>query len=477
VDPTTPRTGWRRYSLLGAAAATALAVPFTLAWPSAAAVRPARVVTVSSVSGLQSAVAQAQPGDTIQVADGTYTTSGPIRLSRSGTATAPITVTAAHVGKAVIRGSDGFAFGGAFVVVQGFQLLHGRGIVIPASAHHVKFSRNLVQISRGSTQYWLTVNADDVEIDHNTFQHKSTIGTFIEVEGPGTSAMAQRTWIHHNYFFDHSFRGGNGGESIRVGLSGRQHGSAKAIVEYNLFERCNGDLEVISVKSTDDIIRYNTLLNSNGTITLRHGNHNLVDGNLLIGGKTGIRIFGNNHTVVNNVVQNSTIGSQAIEVGAGEIRDDTKSTTAHDAADHVLVAFNTVVGRGTLIGFGGGKRFSPTDDTIADNVLVGSGGSAVHMTGSNHHFQGNIVWGASGGMPSSGFRTVNPNLVQDGSGLFRPRAGSPAIDAAQGSYPMVVQDVDIQTRSGAKDVGADEFVASGTNRRPLTTADVGPLAA
>src|SRR5204862_10337 len=90
-----------------------------------------------------------------------------------------------------------------------------------------------------------------------------------------------------------------------------------------------------------DIIRYNTLLNSNGTITLRHGNGNLVEGNLLIGGQAGIRIFGNNHTVINNLIQNSGIGSQEIEVGAGEVRDDTRSTTASDAASDELTTPGT----------------------------------------------------------------------------------------------------------------------------------------
>ncbi len=150
----------------------------------------------------------------------------------------------------------------------------------------------------GSVQCWLTVAGDDAQIDHNTFQHKSTIGNFIEVVGPGGSGMAQRTWIHHNYFLDQSYSGGNGGESIRVGLSGRQHSSAYAIVEDNLFEACNGDLEVISVKSSDDTIRYNTLRNSKGTITLRHGWRNVVEGNFLLGNATGIRMFGNYHRVV-----------------------------------------------------------------------------------------------------------------------------------------------------------------------------------
>jgi len=36
--------------------------------------------------------------------------------------------------------------------------------------------------------------------------------------------------------------------------------------------------------------------------------------------------------------------------------------------------------------------------------------------------------------------------------------------------------MDLQTRSGAKDVGADEYSTSGTQRRPLAASDVGPNA-
>ena len=37
-------------------------------------------------------------------------------------------------------------------------------------------------------------------------------------------------------------------------------------------------------------------------------------------------------------------------------------------------------------------------------------------------------------------------------------------------------DMDGQTRTGAKDTGADEFGAAGPQHRPLTAADVGPKA-
>jgi Chondroitinase B/Carbohydrate binding module (family 6) len=467
----TQRFGWRRILAFGAAAAVVVAVPVAIARPSQAATK-----VVTSISALQSAVTSAAPGDVIELADGSYSTSSTINLSKAGTASAPITVQAEHVGGATISGSGGFSIAStaSYVVLSGFRLTGSRGLTVPVGATHDRITRNVFQMA-GSVQYWLQVAGDDAQIDHNTFQHKSTIGNFIEVIGPGTSGMAQRTWIHHNYFLDQSYTGSNGGESIRVGLSGRQHSSAHAIVEYNLFEQCNGDLEVISVKSTDDIIRYNTLRNSKGTITLRHGWSSVVEGNFLIGNSTGIRMFGNYHTVINNVIQNST--RLALEIGGGEVRDDTTSGTNHEAVDHALVAFNTFVNDlSPPIQVGdGGKAYQPSDVTIADNIISGSGSAVSLKGGSGIKYQGNILYGVSGGaMPSSGYRTANPQLTLDSAGLYRLSSGSPAIDAALGTFSQVTLDMDGQSRGGTFDVGADEYGATGPLHEPLTTADVGP---
>ena len=311
-------------------------------------------------------------------------------------------------------------------------------------------------------------------MDHNTFQHKRNAGVYLQITGPGRD-IAQRAKIHHNYFFDHQFKGGNGGESIRLGLSGKQHAKAYAVVENNLFEKADGDLEAISVKSSDNIVRYNTLLNSRGQITLRHGHRTVVDGNYIIGGDSGIRFFGNDHVIMNNVVQGST--GAPLTVGAGAIRDDTGSTTDHEAADHCLVAFNTFAGNkgDGAVGFQGGKKYGPSDITLADNILVGSGALVRRSMGTDLKFQGNIISGGTAGdMPASGYKSADPKLATGPGGLYRLGAGSAAIDAATGSYPQVVKDMDGMDRSGAKDVGADEYSTDGPSRRPLTSADVGP---
>ena len=45
-----------------------------------------------------------------------------------------------------------------------------------------------------------------------------------------------------------------------------------------------------------------------------------------------------------------------------------------------------------------------------------------------------------------------------------------------GTFPQVTKDMDGQPRAVAKDVGADQFNGGGSQRRPLTAADVGPSA-
>src|SRR5690242_17593431 len=94
---TTMERRWHRRALLLLGATAALGVPTALAWPSLAATTP-RTLSVSNAATFASAVANAQPGDKIMVADGTYATA--IAVNRSGTASAPITIAARDPGQA-----------------------------------------------------------------------------------------------------------------------------------------------------------------------------------------------------------------------------------------------------------------------------------------------------------------------------------------------------------------------------------------
>ena len=110
--------------------------------------------------------------------------------------------------------------------------------------------------------------------------------------------------IDNNHFADRPEGNSNGFETIRLGTSAESLSSSFTTVENNLFENLDGEIEIISNKSGDNIFRNNTFRESSGTLTLRHGDNNLVTGNFFIGegkdGSGGVRVVGENQTIVNN---------------------------------------------------------------------------------------------------------------------------------------------------------------------------------
>lgn len=419
----------------------------------------AAVVGVSSVSSLQAAIDTSRPGQRIVLAEGVYTADKPIKITKSG-----IAVAAKSVGGTVFT-RGGFELGAVRdVTVEGFVFNGTSTMSVPVEAQATRITRNTYNGDKNGAS--LTVSADDVQVDHNTFSNRSNAGVYLQVTGPG-SEIAKRTWIHHNYFYNHSFSGSNGGESIRLGYSHKQSKSAYAVIEHNLFEKANGDAEAISVKSSDNTVRFNTIRDSRGYIVLRHGNRTTVEGNILLG--SGIRFHGNDHKVFNNYVQNT--GDRAIVFGKGSETDSGPTSTSHDRPDRVTVAFNTLIGTGAVVDSDTGT-YAPKDCVLANNIIKGSSSKLIDMmSGSKVRYEGNIVWGGTAGIPS-GYRSVDPKLVKDANGLYRLTSGSPAVDASAGTYSYVTRDFDPQSRSGKPDVGADEYSSSAI-RRPLTKADVG----
>ncbi|HZR27564.1 MAG TPA: polysaccharide lyase 6 family protein [Terriglobales bacterium] len=432
---------------------------------------------VSSIAALQSAINGAVPGDQIILANGTYSTTGPINIAVAGTASQPILIAAQTIGGATITGASGFHFNSpaAFVVVQGFNFTHASSqAVMGAGATHCRFTRNVFQ-TVGAGEF-LTIAGNDNEVDHNTFQNKTNLGRFIAVRGVG-SQIAQRLWIHHNYFFNATHQSGNGAEGLQFGLSGFSLSSSNSIVEFNLFQKVDGENEMVSNKASAVTYRFNTFRdNAFGQFTLRHGNNCKVYGNYYIN-SFGIRFFGDDHQIYSNFFVNN---NPAIQIGNGDGEVPPAPLTSHDRPDRVQVVYNTLINNVSNIVMtprtGG---LGATSTVIANNIIQG-GGVAATITGPfpNPTWEGNILWNVSGpgDMPASGFRTVNPLLAADGNGEFHIQSGSPAIDSGVGSFPFVTVDMDGQPRDSNPDVGADEASAAAVTARILTTADVGPNA-
>ncbi|HEV8484995.1 MAG TPA: polysaccharide lyase 6 family protein [Blastocatellia bacterium] len=439
---------------------------------------PLRTFQVSSISALQSRINSSAPGDQITVANGVYTTSAAITIARQGTAAHPIVINAATTGGVEIRGAAGFSLNSpsSFVVIRGFRFTHAIGTVqVAAGTSHCRITRNVFQLT-GEGRY-LQVDGDDCEVDHNTFQNKSTLGQMFSIRGPGTSGMAQRTWVHHNLFQNFTSPGGNGAETLQIGLSGKSLTDAHSLIERNLFMRCDGENELISNKSSSNVFRYNTIRDTVGELTLRHGNKCTVHSNFFINSH-GLRFFGNDHQIFSNYFENC---NPAIQIGNGDTEIPPGALTGHDRPDRVTVSFNTLINNiQNAVMPGRTNGLGATDLVFANNIIQSDSGTILSLGGpvTNPTYEGNIVFGSApnGDLPASGARRINPQLVRDSSGVFRLQSTSPAINTSVGSYPAVTIDMDGQARSGAKDVGADEFSTAAITVRPLTTANVGPNA-
>jgi poly(beta-D-mannuronate) lyase len=453
-----------------------------------------RTFNVSTLSDLETKILSAEPGDHIVLANGVYTTSDWITVRKNGMQDAPIVITAANIGGAEAKGAAGFRIiDSSFIIIRGFKFTHGiltgkrgDGMLVNGS-HHIRISRNQFLLTDPTgNSHWLMIAGEGSgynRIDHNKFENKPSANNFLSITGPGKSGMSQHDRVDHNYFLRQTFTE-EGGEAVRVGLSTRALSSAFALFEYNLFEECNGDPEVISNKSCDNTFRYNTFTNNAGSLVLRHGNRSLVYGNFFINNKGGIRFYGDFHKIYNNYLQGGTgAGTEStIFVTSGCTEDDTGRGSDCNRPDGVIVAFNTLVNNSTNIVIGSNQRpLPPKNCTIENNIILSDAPAAkFNLTPQNFTWQGNIVWGNidSDDMPSSGFIRLDPRLRSDTDGIFRLQRSSPAINKAinSNSYSYISEDMDRQPRVGQMDVGADEFSSERVIRRPLTPTDVGPTA-
>jgi poly(beta-D-mannuronate) lyase len=433
---------------------------------------------VSSIEQLRAAVEKAEAGDRIVVANGSYVADAPISITAVGSDAKPIVIAAESVGGVTITGAGGFRLEApaTYVTVKGFVFKHASSqAIIGAGTSHCRFTRNVFE-TNGNGEY-LTVAGNDEEIDHNTFQNKNSMGRLLAIRGVG-SQIAQRIWIHHNYLRDFLPQKGNGAEGLQFGLSGFSLSSSYSIVEYNLFERVNGELEMVSDKASDVTYRYNTFRdNKQGQFTLRHGNNCKIYGNYFID-SLGLRFFGDDHQIFSNFFIGN---SPAIQIGNGDGVVPPDKLTSHDRPDRDFVVHNTLVNNKENVVLSQRRNgLGATYIVFANNIIQG-GDTAVSINGPlpNAKWEGNILWNVSapGDIPAPGFRKVDPRLEKDADGEFHLQAGSPAIGRALGSYPFVTVDQDAQPRPAAKlAVGADEVSTATTKARILMPADVGPNA-
>ncbi len=489
--------------------------------------------TYTDPDDLADAVNSAIDGGTFIVKDGTYN-DFEASFEILGTVEKPIIIKAETIGGVVLTGESHFVLKkSAFVAVIGF-VFDGKGedsLIKLEGCNNIRISRNVFELETTESIKWVFVggvwNDNTIpfqypshhnRIDYNTFQNKKTPGHYITIDGSfedkgGEEIYYQSQYdrIDHNYFKNNGPRAVNEQESIRIGWSEMSLSSGYTTVEHNLFEDCDGDPEIVSVKSCDNIIRHNTFLSSYGTLSLRHGNRNRVEGNYFFGnGKEvgtspagsalytgGIRIYGTDHLIINNYMQglNGTRWDAPITLTLGDAIDgQSSSLSKHFRAERVTIAYNTLVdnSHGIEIGYDNNNAYSKDlkDIVIANNLIMGSENSLVEIVDTDND-QGeaitwlnnlmyptgtaNILTGATTtSFDAEAVKNENPNLLFDATqGVWKTTGTSPLYEKVLVGL-SINEDIEGQTRPDKSNPGADHFSTESIRYTPLTPANVGP---
>lgn len=461
-------------------------------------------ITVANATQITSAMSTATPGDTLVMQDGVWANQLINFGGANGTPGTPIVLLANTPGGVSLEGTSRLRIYGNYLEVNG---------LVFQNCNAATFGTNpVVEFRNGSTlannsrltnchfnQYnsdnaldnkWVTLYGTYNKVDYCRFEGKSNYGATVTViyqSAGGFPAESPSSYhlIDHNHFLNRSLPlGGNGGESLRVGDSNTSRTNGYNMVSYNLFENCDGEIEVISNKSEFNTYEYNTFVGNAGGLTLRHGASCIVRGNFFFGGgdaqSAGVRLIDGLHSIYNNYFQdieggdNSTLRSPIVVMNG----QTAPAASGYWPVYNSTIVHNTMVNcLAPSINFGSsssGGTVPPNNITVANNLIFASSGPLIEYTNipTAMTYQTNLYFGAAlGDPPTAGWINANPLLSFD-AGSFHLTDNSPAIDAAMGNYG-VNTDYDGQNRTGSKDIGCDEYSSDAMLIMPLEADQVG----
>jgi poly(beta-D-mannuronate) lyase len=457
-------------------------------------------------------------GTTLCLADGNYTHLE-LNFGGAGTAENPITVAAENPGQVTVGGKVGVRMSGSYVVLQGFIFKDGESASSDflqtrgnnaAPCNHCRITEiaiiNLDQ-GRDLSGRWINIYGQHNRIDHSWFSGKTTRGALLVVDRYVASgddplqAEIDYTQIDHNYFGNRppingkAYAGGgdNEYEGIRIGTSDSHMADSFSVVEHNYFERIEGEAEVISNKSGGNRIEHNTVRDSYGSITTRHGANAIIANNFILGDDHpyagGIRIVDDGHQVINNYIQGARFQDTSHHGGIVLMGSDGSTTNGYQQLTNVLVAHNTIVDSVNSLNVdGGGKPTNPNTVYLINNIIVSAIGPVITQAAggmpASSEIVGNLFHGQAFSDSASltsvpGISFIDTALTRDSLGIWRPGDKSPDLTATSGyfsgAFDTPVADMDGTVRTAETQSGADHISDDAPTRGLLNYYDVGPI--
>ncbi len=272
---------------------------------------------VNNNEELNEAILSAKPGDQIVMANGVWK-DVQIKFSGKGTKDKSIVLRAETASQVTIEGASFLKLGGEYLEVKGLYFKNGytpSNTIIEFKIDDENVANNcrvtncviegFTQPVRDKRDHWIEFWGRNNQLDHCYISGKSNSGPTLRVYLRGNEHIKNYHQITNNYFGPRPRKGGPHAETMQIGTSSTSMAPSHVMVADNLFERCNGEVEVISSKSNFNEFRNNIFYECEGSLVLRHGNYCTIDGNVFIGNDNsefigGIRVINTGHWITNN---------------------------------------------------------------------------------------------------------------------------------------------------------------------------------
>lgn len=343
-------------------------------------------------------------GDNITIANGTYSPWSLV-VNSVGTAAKPVVIQAETAGKVIFSGDTDhpiFQLTGAYTVLRGITFTACNivkadklaGVLVELfNSKHCRLTDCIFTKNAAKSQFMPLVMVSGTG-EYNQVDHCSFIANVDNQEVQvriNKEPSPQNTLINNNVFKnkDHvSWKNFNGGECVQIGQDPILLGLSisKTTVRENTFIRCNGEPEVISNKSSENVIAKNYFEDCEGELVMRGGHDCLIDSNTIKGGTCGIRVNGTGHTITHNNISNVKTG---IRLMYGMAKSKTE-IGFYIAASDCIIKNNHIENTPTGILIGDSKNadwtgkfdtkrypsrvmqdVAPYNNKLADNVFVG----------------------------------------------------------------------------------------------------------
>jgi len=400
---------------------------------------PAEGYLVSDQEAYNEAVKNAKPGDVIRLANGTWE-DFEILFTGQGEEGNPIRLTAETKGKVILAGQSNLRLAGEYLEVSGLVFKDG----YTPTSEVISFRRNSKDLANNSrvsevvidnfnnperyeVDFWVMMYGKNNRFDHNHLVGKRNKGVTMAVRLNNEASQENFHRIDHNYFGPRPILGSNGGETLRIGTSHYSRTDSFTVVENNYFDRCDGELEIISNKSGRNEFRNNTFFKSRGTLTMRHGNNNIVENNVFFGNDAdhtgGIRVINAGQTIRNNYMEGlkGTRFGGALVVMNGVPNGP---INRYDPVIDALIANNTLINSDNVqLGAGSDEERSgvPSDSTFEANFIYNEDGRdvfTVYDDMSGIDFKDNVLASMDPPDFTDGFRREAVSLSREENGLL-----------------------------------------------------------